>query len=212
GASQCSTLNCSAGKYPSGNVCTNCPAGTYSATGASTCSNCPAGTISNAGSSTCTVCPGGFIPAVSGNTCTSCPANTYSSGGQCTPCPSGQTSNPGSSSCGPQPSKRAVQPVLDTCSSAPGYQRCPVLSGGGGSECINVLTTLDSCGGCVGPEGDEESYTGKDCSAIPNVDQVRCERGQCKVISCRAGYAPGQGTCTPVPHAKRAKAHGHDSF
>ncbi|KAG9094057.1 Dihydroxyacetone synthase [Ceratobasidium sp. UAMH 11750] len=122
----------------------------------------------------------------------------------------------GSTSCGPQPSKRAVQPMLDACPSTPGYQRCPVLSGGGGSECVNVLTTLDSCGGCVAVEGDDDDkFTGRDCSAIPNVDQVKCEKGRCKIINCRPGYAAGQGICAPVPHtkAKRAKVYAHhDSF
>ncbi|KAG9103703.1 hypothetical protein FRC07_009940, partial [Ceratobasidium sp. 392] len=209
---------CPAGKYPSGNSCATCPAGSYSAAGAASCSDCPAGMISTAGSSTCSICPGGSVPSAAGNGCTTCPRNTYSSGDSCSPCPNGQTSPAGSSSCGPQPSKRAVQPVLDTCSSKPGHQFCPV-SGGRGSECINTLTTLDSCGGCVGVPGidDGEKFTGQDCSTIPNVNEVKCERGSCKVISCRAGYAPSEGACKPVQHSKTkrgtAMMHArHDSF
>ncbi|KAG8736947.1 Dihydroxyacetone synthase [Ceratobasidium sp. 414] len=202
---------CPAGKYPSGNACVDCPAGSYSAAGAMSCSDCPPGTISDPGSSTCTACPDGWVPTPSGRTCRKCPANTYANGDDCTPCPDGQTSSPGSTSCGPQPSKRAVSPVSDTCSLTPGYQRCPVLTGGGGTECVNVLTTPDSCGGCVGPDGvDDKLFTGQDCSAIPNVDRVECEQGRCKVVSCRSGYTPGQGTCALI--TKRAKVHGHGSI
>ncbi|KAG8711414.1 hypothetical protein FRC08_015923 [Ceratobasidium sp. 394] len=215
GSSQCTTLSCPAGQYPYGNACANCPAGTYSAAGDASCTGCSPGAISNPGSSTCTACPGGSVPSSSGNSCSTCPRNTYSNGDNCSACASGSTSNPGSSSCGPQPSSRAVQPVLDACSSTPGYQRCPIFNGRGGTECINVLTTLDSCGGCVGPEGDDEpSSTGQDCSAIPHVNQVECEQGRCKVTSCRAGYIPGEGACLAVPSstAKRTKTHGLDSF
>ncbi|KAG9096174.1 Dihydroxyacetone synthase, partial [Ceratobasidium sp. 370] len=214
GASGCTTLSCPAGKRPVGNTCANCPAKTYSSAGDTSCTDCPPGSISSPGSSSCTPCPGGSVPSPSANSCSTCPRNTYSNGDNCSPCPAGSTSNPGSSSCGPQPSRRAVQPAIDTCSYTPGFQRCPVFNGGGGTECINVLTTLDSCGGCVGPDDDDDSFVGQDCSAIPNVDQVECEQGRCKIISCRAGYTLGEGTCSSVPPAKvkRAKARGRNSF
>ncbi|KAG8723118.1 hypothetical protein FRC09_004630, partial [Ceratobasidium sp. 395] len=210
GASQCTSFTCQAGKYTSGNTCATCPAGTYSSASSTSCTSCPAGQISNAGSGSCVACPGGSIPTSAGSTCMTCPANTYSSGNQCASCPGNA---PGSSSCGPQPSKRAVQPVLDTCSSMPGYQRCPVLSGSGGSECINTLTTLDSCGGCVGLPGEEdELFTGQDCSTIKNVDEVRCNNGRCQVISCQAGYVFDQLGCVPISHTKARRGHGHESF
>ncbi|KAG8785049.1 hypothetical protein FRC12_018029 [Ceratobasidium sp. 428] len=213
GSSQCAPIVCPAGKYLSGGSCATCSAGKYSGAGATSCTDCPPGTVSSAGSSTCIICPGGFVPSAAGNTCRQCGANTYSSGDQCSPCPNGQSSPPGSSSCGPQPSKRAVQPLFDTCSSMPGYQRCPVWSSGGGSECVDTFNTLDSCGGCVGPD---DSFTGKDCSAIPNVDKVGCERGQCKVVSCREGYAPADGACVPKSHSKAKRGAlmhvRHESF
>ncbi|KAG8781038.1 Dihydroxyacetone synthase, partial [Ceratobasidium sp. 428] len=214
GSSQCTPFSCPAGKYVVKNWCTDCPSGTYSAAGATSCSNCPAGTVSLPGSSACFACPAGFISHPAGIVCLQCPANTYTSGNQCVSCPG----NPaGSSSCGPQPSKRAVQPVLDTCSSIPGHRRCAVLSGGGGSECINTHTTLESCGGCVGMlDEDDDSFTGKDCSMIPNVNAVKCERGQCKVMSCRNGYEPVDGGCVATSHSKAKRGvlmHArHDSF
>ncbi|KAG8730343.1 hypothetical protein FRC12_020317, partial [Ceratobasidium sp. 428] len=49
---------------------------------------------------------------------------------------------------------------------------------------------------------DDGSFTGQDCSAIPNVDSVRCDRGRCKVMSCRNGYEPADGTCLATPRSK----------
>ncbi|KAG9127762.1 hypothetical protein FRC07_009887 [Ceratobasidium sp. 392] len=211
-------------KCPDGQVytngrCQNCPAGSYSNN--NQCSDCPAGTISNPGSKSCTVCPGGSVPSSNGQSCTTCPRNTFSSGDNCSPCPAGSTSNPGSSSCGPQPSRRA-QPVLSATSMCQGhgFQSCEVMSGMGGFECINTLTTIDSCGGCVGPEG-EEGYTGRDCTAIPNVDKVRCSAGKCEISSCRSGFEPSGGNCVSKSgpsknatsgHAKRGMFSRHDSF
>ncbi|KAG8793580.1 hypothetical protein FRC12_002295 [Ceratobasidium sp. 428] len=215
GDAQCSKLNCSAGQYASGNSCATCPANKYSNAGATTCNNCPTSTYSTAGSSSCVGCQEGSV--WNGSRCNFCPANTYSNGNQCTNCPPGQVSQPGSSTCGPQSSKRAVQPILDTCSSRPGYQRCPVWSSPGGYECINTLTTLDSCGGCVSMPGDKNgSFTGRDCSAIPNVNVVECRRGQCEIASCRKGYALANGACVAMSHSKAKRGalmHArHDSF
>ncbi|KAF8603519.1 hypothetical protein BDV93DRAFT_579579 [Ceratobasidium sp. AG-I] len=120
------------------------------------------------------------------------------SASSCTTCPLGTSSAAGSSSCGPLPSKRA-QPIL---SAAPvcngvGYQHCDVLSETGRSECINIMTTLGSCGGCVGPKGEGDKHTGRDCSAIPYVDRVKCQAGRCNITSCRSGYELSGGFCAP---------------
>ncbi|KDN48038.1 hypothetical protein RSAG8_03054, partial [Rhizoctonia solani AG-8 WAC10335] len=185
---------CPDGKVYSGGRCQNCPAGTYSNN--NMCSDCPPGTISNPGSKSCTACPGGSVPSSNNQSCSTCPRNTFSNGDNCPPCPAGSTSNPGSSSCGPQPSKRA-QPVLASRLSCPtGQQSCPILSGMGGEECIKIMTTIDSCGGCVGPEGDEdEKYTGRDCYAIAHVREVGCNEGRCQVKSCLDGYEPSGESC-----------------
>ncbi|KAF8603518.1 hypothetical protein BDV93DRAFT_164262, partial [Ceratobasidium sp. AG-I] len=220
-ASQCAS-KCPAGQVYSASGCSSCPAGTYSSNNA--CSACPAGMISSPGSTTCSVCPGGSIPAANKQSCSTCPADTFSSGGACSPCPAGSSSPAGSTSCGPQASKRALPPrsASQMCQGA-GFMRCDVLSGMGGSECINTMTTLDSCGGCVGPEGEEHKYTGRDCSAIKNVNEVKCQAGRCNITSCRSGYEPSGGFCVPsADHTKRS-VHGsrsvkralssrHDSF
>lgn len=221
---QC-TDKCPDGRIFSNGNCQVCPAGTFSST--NMCADCPPGTISNAGSKSCVACPGGSVPTSNGNTCTGCPRNTYSNGDNCSPCPAGSTSNPGSSSCGPQPSRRA-QPAISYAPACFGHgmMLCEVLSGAGGTECIDILTTLDSCGGCVGPEGEEDQrYSGRDCTAIAHVDEVRCERGSCQVKSCRAGFEPSGGLCVEKAvyvgrngthasgtRAKRGLISHHDSF
>ncbi|QRV72395.1 hypothetical protein RhiJN_00409 [Ceratobasidium sp. AG-Ba] len=115
------------------------------------------------------------------------------------------------------PSRRA-QPVFTSCPS--GQQRCDVWTGRGGSECINTLTHSESCGGCVAPEGMESSdYTGKDCTAIPNVGKVSCDAGRCNIITCSPGFERDGDRCVPSHSAhknttshKRSMISRHDSF
>ena len=60
------------------------------------------------------------------------------------------------------------------------------------TECLDLLTTLDSCGGCT-TEGQ-----GTDCTLIPGVEDVSCEYGSCKVYSCERGFKVENGTaCVP---------------
>ena len=43
---------------------------------------------------------------------------------------------------------------------------------------------LESCGGCVNNDsqnGEINAVGGRDCSAIPNVDAVRCTKGNCVI-------------------------------
>ncbi|KAL0952385.1 hypothetical protein HGRIS_006662 [Hohenbuehelia grisea] len=56
-----------------------------------------------------------------------------------------------------------------------------------GWECIKTNETLESCGGCAIPFGNDAA-TGRDCSAIFNVNEVSCHRGACQVKSCSSGY------------------------
>ncbi|KAL0952387.1 hypothetical protein HGRIS_006664 [Hohenbuehelia grisea] len=71
-----------------------------------------------------------------------------------------------------------------------GESLCGVQSARGGEqgwECIKTNESLESCGGCVVPFGND-GVTGRDCSAISNVDEVSCYRGACQVKSCSSGY------------------------
>ena len=69
-----------------------------------------------------------------------------------------------------------------------GRDACPVpgLSGRAQyTECVDTQSSLESCGACVllGESGDGErgSLGGRDCSAIPNTDDVRCVAGTCEI-------------------------------
>ena len=80
------------------------------------------------------------------------------------------------------------------CPSA--MKSCPLYgstSGRGflkGYECIDIQNDLESCGGCAlneSPFGQPSADGGRDCSAIPFADDVRCRRGVCVIGECLAG-------------------------
>lgn len=81
--------------------CSNCKAGTYSGTGASSCTNCAAGKYSSAGASTCTPCVQGSIPNTSKSGCTACQPSGANGA-------TGTTTAAGQSSCNASCGKRNV--------------------------------------------------------------------------------------------------------
>lgn len=64
------------------------------------------------------------------------------------------------------------------------HQVSELLSAKGGYECLDVLTSLENCGGCAA------TGEGRDCTKIPHVDGVGCGGGQCQIFSCKKGYGP----------------------
>ena len=69
-----------------------------------------------------------------------------------------------------------------------GYTSCPAYGSFGGAGymddfvCVDLRNDLESCGGCVSddsPNGEFNRNGGRDCSAIPNIDTVSCQKGQC---------------------------------
>ncbi|KZT55641.1 hypothetical protein CALCODRAFT_556338 [Calocera cornea HHB12733] len=75
--------------------------------------------------------------------------------------------------------------------------RCPVYHGRGGSECVDVASDIESCGGCVGLDG---SGTGVDCTSIDGAESVSCIDGTCVIDECARGYKleRNRSTCTPI--------------
>ncbi|KAL1407993.1 hypothetical protein Q8F55_004790 [Vanrija albida] len=71
-----------------------------------------------------------------------------------------------------------------------GVQSREELNGDQGTtwECINVLSDLESCGGCAGEDG-------VDCTALEGVDEVSCRMGKCVVHSCAEGLSLVHGQC-----------------
>ncbi|KAJ6478714.1 hypothetical protein C8R47DRAFT_628055 [Mycena vitilis] len=108
-SSQCAPPACLAGKYLDYGRCKNCPRGTFSSKPDSLyCEDCPADTYSDSGATHCTNCDSGFgcearsapgqckrkpdCPpgqALSNHVCNICPRNMYSPGGHspCIACP-----------------------------------------------------------------------------------------------------------------------------
>ncbi|KAJ7510015.1 hypothetical protein B0H11DRAFT_1957202 [Mycena galericulata] len=185
GSSQC-TQHCPAGQFINGYSCATCTAGTYSGADATSCTPCSTNTFSDAGASICSNCAAGY------------------------------TSDPGSSTCnapGPAPSGSSHSPrswleqeVL-TCALRAGYMMCPVMTGTRRSECVDVKTSLESCGGCAGSGLLSTQPRGRDCSAISHVDAVRCVEGRCKVLNCRPNYEVSVGGDSCVPAVKTSPLH-----
>jgi hypothetical protein len=102
----------------------------------------------------------------------------------------------------------------------PGWQSCPVYTGIGRTavlskyECVNVVSDLESCGGCV-DRASPLAIVGaadRDCSAIPNVDAVSCANGQCVIEACKLGFilsADGR-ECVAVTNAHRRRKQGRE--
>lgn len=65
----------------------------------------------------------------------------------------------------------------------------------GAYECLDTMTNLESCGGCMEPytlglKPNEiaELKPGVDCTADRGVSDVECRRGHCVVHKCKKGY------------------------
>ncbi|KAK9897293.1 hypothetical protein P389DRAFT_55459 [Cystobasidium minutum MCA 4210] len=69
---------------------------------------------------------------------------------------------------------------------ASGQTACTTV---GGFECIDTDNALESCGGCPQIYDEESSgqATGIDCTSLPFVDEVYCQNGKCKIVSCISG-------------------------
>ncbi|KAG8964072.1 hypothetical protein FRC05_004299 [Tulasnella sp. 425] len=66
-----------------------------------------------------------------------------------------------------------------------GFEACPRYSGNGGSDCIDTENDPESCGGCLGLDGEGP---GTDCTAIKGVSVTRCVKKSCVIDSCRKGW------------------------
>lgn len=60
--------------------------------------------------------------------------------------------------------------------------------GGSSFECVDVLSSLEQCGGCA-------ANGGQDCSAIPGVASVECVEGTCVATSCNLSTTLVDGVC-----------------
>lgn len=74
-----------------------------------------------------------------------------------------------------------------------------VMLGQGGYECLDVSSSLESCGGCA------STGEGRDCSAIRGAAGVGCDAGVCRILSCQGGYKVSLDGSKCV----RVKSHAH---
>ncbi|KAK4056767.1 hypothetical protein OIO90_002319 [Microbotryomycetes sp. JL221] len=87
-----------------------------------------------------------------------------------------------------QPPTPVSNATTDKFSCPNGETACPLKSGG--FECLDVSSSLTSCGGCVG-----EGLPGVNCLAIPGALNVECQNSQCQVASCFKGWRFMSGKC-----------------
>ncbi len=62
-------------------------------------------------------------------------------------------------------------------------------------ECVDTMSDLESCGGCIISLPGRRGQEGEDCTAIAGVSDVSCVRGKCVVHKCEDGYEVENGEC-----------------
>ncbi|KAI0682807.1 hypothetical protein BC835DRAFT_1297864 [Cytidiella melzeri] len=211
---------CTPGRYmPTSGAgdCINCPPGTFSAGyGATACCSCCSGWYTDqSGQTHCFNCPnrGSFqqgwspVGASSANQCIAASGALSSCTANGNTCPPTGGSNPSGI---PNTKRDNLQsPLKPSHRCSRGQKSCPIY----GSvfkrsylktyECVDVQNELEKCGGCVhsdSPHGEVTLDGGRDCSAIPNVDSVRCQGGQCLIDSCMTGYVVSTDGTRCRPH------------
>lgn len=78
------------------------------------------------------------------------------------------------------------QAAADACgfdAQMPGAEitACP-LESGSGWDCLNLASTLESCGGCL------SIGEGQDCTLIQGAESVGCIHGKCVIGTCEPGF------------------------
>ncbi|EPQ61267.1 hypothetical protein GLOTRDRAFT_32348 [Gloeophyllum trabeum ATCC 11539] len=203
--------------------CLECPRGTFNNVyGATACCTCCSGWYTDqTGQTHCFNCPNrgsqqqGWSPAGS------------TSAGQCIDAP-GALSSCSQTSSGTCPAaggaissqrKRAAGSV-EYCGK-PGHKSCPIwnaVQGNAGHasqttlyryECVDIANDIESCGGCVDDSraGTPSTDGGRDCSAIPHVDDVSCSNGTCKIRKCSRGFMLSEDQDNCIPARQKRKVH-----
>ncbi|OSD02490.1 hypothetical protein PYCCODRAFT_1467840 [Trametes coccinea BRFM310] len=202
--------DCDPGEWwdQSRNRCSNCPAGTFTGVSdATSCCTCCAGYYQDgSGKSSCKKCPGNKPYSTPGATSISQCRSGSGAVSSCSQTDKNTCPSTGGGITSPRAEKRRIVHAANGAGAAPprsgatscpfGWRSCPIwgMRGRGGEpvfECIDVRRDLESCGGCVyndSPFGERTAGGGRDCSAIPNVDIVRCDKGECMIGKCLHGF------------------------
>ena len=176
----CTPTECAAGYYLNGTSCDICPAGTYSAIGASSCMTCPTGNISSAaGSESCNICEAGKYANSTHTACETCPAGSTSSKGSdsCTQCAAGKYAAAGATECS--------NCAANTYSTA-GAASC--------TPCPDGTYSAEGSASC-----NLECTIGTQCTVGTGVETMACNGNKCEVATCKAGYYLDGGVCVACP-------------
>ena len=197
GCNECTTsavtcTKCSGGYKLESGKCTQCAAGKYSATGATSCTNCPAGKFNTvAGSTSCSNCAAGKFNTSAGSTsCSNCAAgkfNTSAGSTKCTNCGTGKYSAAGASACTncPKGTKANATVAATSCTNCPAgtYQDTA-----GSTSCTNCASQKYST--VVG----RTSACAAACSSkTANCSLCNKETGAC--TTCKSGYKVSGNSC-----------------
>ncbi|TFK48053.1 hypothetical protein OE88DRAFT_598954 [Heliocybe sulcata] len=200
--------------------CDRCPRGTFSSiSGATKCCTCCSGYYNDqVGQPSCFKCPNkgnfqqGWSPAGSIS-----PLQCIATDGALSSCSQDSSGTCPAAGGAVSSQLRRAATTGGYCGKS-GYKSCPVWnaitsnSGHGTQttmykyECVNIASDVESCGGCVDdPRGGNRSADGgRDCSAIPNVDDVICSRGSCNILKCSKGSVLSADKENCVPPIKRS--------
>lgn len=197
-------VQCLSGYYDSDGFCNKCPAGQYSAAGATTCMSCPQGTYTDKeGSTSCIPCPAGKYSSIMGATscADTCAAGTYGNKGgsgtvqDCQPCRQGTYNpNPGSTYCVQCP--KGTYNDTTGGSSLASCKTCPQ----GTTTARSGTKMLALCIGCQAGSayiGGGSTYTGGTCTPC-NPGTYSPDAGAFTCLSCAEGTSSTAGatSCT----------------
>jgi hypothetical protein len=212
-------ITCLSGYYNSSGVCTKCPAGQSSNTGANTCTVCAPGSYSAAtGATKCTFCPAGqFSGSQGASGCSSCPVGTFSTGAgntsvaSCLLCPPGSYGpNVGASSCFKCPigtySEYTGLSAVSQCKPCPAGTTSAAVGATAASQCSGCPAgTYSLNGNCVGcPPGTYstalEANSANTCISCP-AGQYSTTSGSTGCLYCPAGKFSLSGStgCSTCP-------------
>ncbi|GAA5988127.1 hypothetical protein JCM11641_000913, partial [Rhodosporidiobolus odoratus] len=173
------------------------------------CPTCPANADPLCGSGQCGCkCRDGFFASVSHgclpiHTCTSSGGrlSRHSDGTSSCECSSPYVSNnegrchlPASARARRSRKATLMTREGDAAKCPNGERACPTGSNGG-YECLDVMNSLESCGGCPG----EKSAV--NCQTIAGAKSASCSAGVCEISSCFPGFLYKNGRCV---RSKRA--------
>ncbi|KAG8902047.1 hypothetical protein FRC00_002420 [Tulasnella sp. 408] len=156
--------------------------------GAKSCCQCCAGFFSDTERTLCNKCPTDRPYSAPGSNQNSDCTSTYNSGDPNPVSSCAMVANnvcPNSTSSGPIGT--AISRKKRDLRCTQGYDACPRYSGRGGFDCVDTENDPESCGGCIGLDG---QGTGTDCTTIKGASVTRCVKRACVTLAAKDGSGP----------------------